>query len=211
MPTNSLVWYSRLSTRPVGCLGSEGGGTSMFSGVRVQRERGARGDRCTTFARVLPLVARDGAYGCGDHAPICPSCGISHGGTFRASICAKFNCCDMRITSMIEGGSTMPKAPYQRLEHLNFRLDVLSALAKNVASGLYEAECGVTLRDLRVLRFVDMQPGISLGPLVDLTYIEKTLVSKLVTTLAKRGLLTRSTGTTDARVINLHLTRKGKG
>ena len=104
----------------------------------------------------------------------------------------------------------MVKAPYPRLEHLNFRLDVLSALAKSVASGLYEAECDVTLRDLRVLRFVDMQPGISLGPLVDLTYIEKTLVSKLVTTLAKRGLLTRSTGTTDARVINLHLTRKGK-
>src|SRR5260370_27196482 len=104
----------------------------------------------------------------------------------------------------------MSKAPYPRLEHLNFRLDVLSELAKGVASGLYEAECGVTLRDLRVLRFVDMQPGISLGPVIELTYLEKTLVSKLVTTLANRGLLTRSTGTTDPRVINLHLTRKGK-
>jgi DNA-binding MarR family transcriptional regulator len=104
----------------------------------------------------------------------------------------------------------MSKAPYPRLEHLNFHLDVLSELAKGVASGLYEAECDVTLRDLRVLRFVDMQPGISLGPLIELTYLEKTLVSKLVTTLANRGLLTRSTGTTDARVINLHLTRKGK-
>ena len=104
----------------------------------------------------------------------------------------------------------MSKAPYPRLEHLNFRLDVLSELAKGVASGLYEAECYVTLRDLRVLRFVDMQPGISLCPLIELTYLEKTLVSKLVTTLANRGLLTRSTGTTDARVINLNLTRKGK-
>ncbi|MFM0721498.1 MarR family winged helix-turn-helix transcriptional regulator [Paraburkholderia strydomiana] len=55
-----------------------------------------------------------------------------------------------------------------------------------------------------------MQPGISLGPLVELTYLEKTLVSKLVTTLANRGLLTRSIGMADARVINLHLTRKGK-
>ena len=104
----------------------------------------------------------------------------------------------------------MSKAPYPRLEHLNFRLDVLSALAKSVASDIYEAECGVTLRDLRVLRFVDMQPGISLSPLIELTYLEKTLVSKLVTTLARRGLLTRSTGTTDARVINLNLTSKGK-
>ena len=104
----------------------------------------------------------------------------------------------------------MSQAPYPRLEHLNFRLDVLSALAKSVASGLYEAECGVTLRDLRVLRFVDMQPGISLGPLIALTYLEKTLVSKLVTALAKRGLLTRSTGTEDARVINLYLTPEGK-
>jgi DNA-binding MarR family transcriptional regulator len=111
---------------------------------------------------------------------------------------------------MIEWGDSMSKAPYPRLEHLNFRLDVLSALAKDVASGLYEAECGVTLRDLRVLRFVDMQPGISLGPLIELTYLEKTLVSKLVTGLAKRGLLTRSTGTEDARVINLYLTRQGK-
>lgn len=104
----------------------------------------------------------------------------------------------------------MTKAPYPRLEHLNFHLDVLSALAKGVASGLYEAECGVTLRDLRVLRFVGMQPGISLGPLVTLTYLEKTLVSKLVTDLARRGLLVRSTGTQDARVIQLHLTRQGK-
>ena len=104
----------------------------------------------------------------------------------------------------------MSKAPYPRLEHLNFRLDVLSALAKSVASDIYEAECGVTLRDLRVLRFVDMQPGISLSPLIELTYLEKTLVSKLVTTLARRGLLTRSTGTTDARIINLNLTREGK-
>lgn len=104
----------------------------------------------------------------------------------------------------------MAKAPYPRLEHLNFRLDVLSELAKGVASGLYEAECDVTLRDLRVLRFVGMQPGISLGPLIELTYLERTLVSKLVTTLANRGLLTRSTGSTDARVIHLHLTRKGE-
>ncbi|MFJ1260600.1 MarR family winged helix-turn-helix transcriptional regulator [Cupriavidus sp. CuC1] len=111
---------------------------------------------------------------------------------------------------MLEWEESMSKAPYPRLEHLNFRLDVLSALAKGVASDLYEAECGVTLRDLRVLRFVDMQPGISLGPLIVLTYLEKTLVSKLVTALAKRGLLVRSTGTEDARVINLHLTRKGK-
>ena len=103
----------------------------------------------------------------------------------------------------------MAKAPYPRLEHLNFRLDVLSELAKGVASGLYEAECDVTLRDLRVLRFVDMQPGISLGPLIELTYLERTLVSKLVTALANRRLLTRSTGSTDARVIHLHLTRKG--
>jgi hypothetical protein len=71
----------------------------------------------------------------------------------------------------------MSKAPYPRLEHLNFRLDVLSELAKGVASGLYEAECDVTLRDLRVLRFVGMQPGISLGPLIELTYLEKTLVT----------------------------------
>jgi DNA-binding MarR family transcriptional regulator len=104
----------------------------------------------------------------------------------------------------------MPKAPYPRLEHLNFRLDVLSELAKSVASGLYEAECGVTLRELRVLRFVDMEPGISLGPLIVLTYLEQTLVSKLVTALARRGLLTRSTGTEDARVINLYLTTEGK-
>jgi DNA-binding MarR family transcriptional regulator len=111
---------------------------------------------------------------------------------------------------MAEWESSMPKAPYPRLEHLNFQLDVLSELAKGVASGLYEAECGVTLRELRVLRFVGIQPGISLGPLIALTYLEQTLVSKLVTALAKRGLLTRATGTVDARVINLYLTKEGQ-
>ena len=101
----------------------------------------------------------------------------------------------------------MPRAA---IDFLNFRLDVLSEQAKHMATGIYEQSCGVTLRELRVLRLAYNEPGITQGEVSAQSFLEKTLVSKLVTALARRKLLTRQIGAEDARWVHLFLTDEGR-
>ena len=96
------------------------------------------------------------------------------------------------------------------INYVTFRLDVLTAIAKNDASLVYERECSVSLKDLRVLRFVALEPGLVQGRLATLCYLEKTSTSKMVTALVKRGLLRRKIGSEDARQVRLHLTAHGQ-
>lgn len=96
------------------------------------------------------------------------------------------------------------------LEYLSFRLDRLCEMSKRTASTLYEREFGVSVRDLRVLRFSALEPGLTLTRLIDLTLLEKTVASKLVTSLSRQGLLRRQVGEHDARQINLFLTPAGE-
>ena len=96
------------------------------------------------------------------------------------------------------------------IDFLTFRLDVLSHKAKGFASGIYEQSCGVSLRELRVLRLAFHQPGITQGEVVTLAHLEKTAISRLVTALAGRGLLVRETSTQDARWAHLFLTEHGQ-
>ncbi|MGO4612301.1 MarR family transcriptional regulator, partial [Variovorax sp. 2RAF20] len=76
-------------------------------------------------------------------------------------------------------------------------------MSKAAGSQFYENEFGVTVRDLRVLRLVALEPGLTLSRLIELTLLEKTQVSKLVSALVRQGLLSRQIGELDARQINL--------
>jgi DNA-binding MarR family transcriptional regulator len=89
-------------------------------------------------------------------------------------------------------------------------MDVVNDQAKQMASAIYEEACGVSLRELRVLRLANGRPGITQGEVSSLARLEKTLVSKLVTALARRDLLVRKIGTEDARWVQLHLTAEGR-
>ncbi|AJG23548.1 MarR family winged helix-turn-helix transcriptional regulator [Cupriavidus basilensis] len=95
------------------------------------------------------------------------------------------------------------------LDYLSFRLDRLSDMTKSAASALYEREFGIGVRDLRVLRLVALEPGLTLTRLIALTLLEKSVTSKCVTALAQRGLLRRQIGEQDARQVNLYLTPTG--
>ena len=96
------------------------------------------------------------------------------------------------------------------LEFMSFRLNRLCEMTKSSASGFYEREFGIGLRELRVLRFAGLEPGLTLTRLIELVLLEKTVTSKLVTALAKRGLLRREVGEADARQLNLYLTAAGE-
>ncbi len=100
--------------------------------------------------------------------------------------------------------------PAIKLDYLQLRLDVLSNLLNSISSPLHENEFGSTVRELRVMRFVRAEPGLTLGRLTALTVIEKTSLSKLVTGLVTRGWLVREVGVKDARNINLYLTEAGE-
>ena len=99
--------------------------------------------------------------------------------------------------------------PRPAIDFLIFRLDVLSDQAKQMASDAYKQACGVSVRELRILRQAHRRPGITQSAVVAGAYLEKTLVSKLVTALARRGLLVRRIDEEDARWVQLFLTEEG--
>ncbi|MFM0207745.1 MarR family transcriptional regulator [Paraburkholderia sediminicola] len=104
----------------------------------------------------------------------------------------------------------MSTSDHPILEYLTFRLDRLSELSKEAATQFYESEFGVSVRDLRILRFVALEPGLTLSRLIELAMLEKTLVSKIVSSLVRRALLRREIGESDARQINLFLCAEGE-
>jgi DNA-binding MarR family transcriptional regulator len=97
-----------------------------------------------------------------------------------------------------------------KLDYLTLTLDVLNDVAKAAASRIYEQECGASLRDLRLMRFIGAEPGLTLTRLIQRTSLEKTLASKAISTLVARGWVTRSVGAMDARHISLELTDAGQ-
>ena len=104
-----------------------------------------------------------------------------------------------------------PREPLNiKLDYFALQLDLLNEKIKANGSRVYEEQFGVSLRDLRLMRFIGAEPGLTLGRLIEHTALEKTLASKAVTTLADKGLVTRSVGLQDARQISLELTDAGE-
>lgn len=95
--------------------------------------------------------------------------------------------------------------------YITLRLDVLSGLMKEVAEAAHQARDGVSVREVRLLLLVREHPGLTISRLVELSFMEKTMVSKAVTALTRAGLIQRQIGQQDARQVALELTRKGKG
>ena len=93
---------------------------------------------------------------------------------------------------------------------LTFRLDQLSQTAMAKASQVYKERLGLNIRELRVLRAIGDQPGLSSRTLSEATFIEQTLVSKHLRKLVDAGLVQRELESTDARRVALHLTVQGE-
>lgn len=95
-------------------------------------------------------------------------------------------------------------------DYLNVLLDQATNRTQERGSLIYELKLGVSLRELRALRAVGGTPGITIGGLVERCGIEKTLTSKLVSTLVQRHLVRRQIGAHDARQTELYLTDQGR-
>jgi len=93
---------------------------------------------------------------------------------------------------------------------LTFRLDQLSQTAMAKASQVYKERLGLNIRELRVLRAIGDQPGLSSRTLSEASFIEQTLVSKHLRKLVDAGLVRRELESADARRVALHLTARGE-
>lgn len=93
---------------------------------------------------------------------------------------------------------------------LTFRLDQLSQTAMARASQVYRERLGLNIRELRVIRAVGDQPGLSSRSLSEATFIEQTLVSKHLRKLVDSGLIQRELESADARRVALRLTARGE-
>jgi DNA-binding MarR family transcriptional regulator len=93
---------------------------------------------------------------------------------------------------------------------LTFRLDQLSQTAMAKASQVYKERLGLNIRELRVMRAIGDQPGLSSRSLSEATFIEQTLVSKHLRKLVDAGLVQRELESADARRVALHLTAQGE-
>jgi DNA-binding MarR family transcriptional regulator len=77
------------------------------------------------------------------------------------------------------------------------------------ANHLFVDRVGLSVRELRVLRLVQATPGITFTALAQETKFDRSLTSRILSTLIKAGLIVRTNSGLDARVFTLALTQQG--
>ncbi|MGL4636434.1 MAG: MarR family winged helix-turn-helix transcriptional regulator [Beijerinckiaceae bacterium] len=78
------------------------------------------------------------------------------------------------------------------------------------ANHIFETRFGWSVRELRVMRIVRSTPGITFTALAATTKFERSLTSRILSSLIKAGLIERTNSTTDARIFTLKATAKGE-
>jgi DNA-binding MarR family transcriptional regulator len=78
------------------------------------------------------------------------------------------------------------------------------------ANHIFEMRFGWSVRDLRVLRLVRETPGITFTILAEMTKFERSLTSRILSSLIKAGLVTRTNSADDARRFTLSATAEGE-
>lgn len=103
----------------------------------------------------------------------------------------------------------MPKSgfPSKRLTYL---LEVIAdeAIAGNDA--IFLRDLGCSIREIRVLRIVDDNPGITFVEIWEKSGLERSLTSRILQKLISDGLLLRTSSGTDARKYHLSTTPQGQ-
>jgi DNA-binding MarR family transcriptional regulator len=94
--------------------------------------------------------------------------------------------------------------------YLTYKLDLIKSQATHAADQAYATELDLRVRELRVLRPVHEHPGISATELRRLLVLDKTLMSKNLAVLERRGLIRGEVDTADKRVQRLFLTDEGE-
>lgn len=97
--------------------------------------------------------------------------------------------------------------PSKRLTYL------LEIIANEAIAGndvIFLRELGYSIREVRVLRIVDDNPGVTFVDVWDKSGLERSLTSRILQRLIGDGLLVRTSSDTDARKYHLSTSETGK-
>lgn len=94
--------------------------------------------------------------------------------------------------------------------YLTYKLDLLKTLATKAIDPHYQVLAGMRVRELRLLRLLHDQPGIAATELRHQLVLDKTLLSKNLADLERRGLIERRPHERDNRLQCLHLSAEGE-
>lgn len=97
-----------------------------------------------------------------------------------------------------------------RNERLTYKLNIVAQEAILANDAIFIRETGCRIRDLRVLRLIDDQPGTTFAEIAKSTGFERSLTSRIIQGLLSAGLIERENSSEDARVFRLSTTERGK-
>jgi DNA-binding MarR family transcriptional regulator len=108
-----------------------------------------------------------------------------------------------------QGGSPVSDSGFSS-KRLTFLLEIVAKEAIEGNDGIFLREVGYTIREIRVLRIIDDNPGITFVEIWERSGLERSLTSRILQKLLGDGMLLRSSSGSDARKYHLTTTEKGK-
>lgn len=96
------------------------------------------------------------------------------------------------------------------LQSFTYQLAAIAEDAIRPAALLFEKRFGLNVHELRVLRLIDDQPGVTFTRLAELTKFERSATSRILSRLIKARLVRREIDEDDARQFRLFATGTGR-
>jgi DNA-binding MarR family transcriptional regulator len=93
---------------------------------------------------------------------------------------------------------------------LTYHLSAITEDGIGNANQIFETRFGWSVRELRVLRIVRSTPGVTFTTLAALTKFDRSLTSRILSSMIKTGLIERTNSAEDARIFTLKATSKGE-
>ncbi len=98
----------------------------------------------------------------------------------------------------------------ESLPYITYLLEVIKTSAIKSADPYYQEAVDLRVRELRVLRLLHEKPGVTATELRHMLVLDKTLLSKNLAFLEKRGLICRTIHPNDSRQQCLSLSEEGE-
>ncbi len=95
-------------------------------------------------------------------------------------------------------------------QSLTYSLSSIVEDGIGAANEIFVSRFGWSVRELRVLRLIRSNPGVTFTLLAERTKFERSLTSRTLKSLIQSGLVERKGSPSDARTYALHVTAKGE-
>ena len=95
-------------------------------------------------------------------------------------------------------------------DYVNFKLDLISRIAREKADQVYKRHCELDVWQIRILRLVAEKPGLAVNLIVREAMLDRSVVSRIISSLVRQRLINRTISPLDARKILLAPTAAGR-